>query len=128
MSLCYLKVVLISKSKFFKKLPVIHIYKICINMYIFNYFMFIDFHCIYICAPPASLVPIEARRRHPIPWNWNGCKSPLWVLGIEPVTPGRTVNALNYQAISPGPIIHFSKCFFCVLFLCLREFMCTTNI
>jgi hypothetical protein len=42
----------------------------------------------------------------------------LWMLGIEPETSGRIVNAHNFLAISPASILVFFKICLCV---CMRE-------
>ena len=63
------------------------------------------FVCIYICAPHACLVTLEARRGHWMSWNWSYRQlwATMWVLSIELGISGRPANTLNHGAISLVP-------------------------
>ena len=65
--------------------------------------------CLYVCLcdPLMCLVPVEAKRRHLISWNWNYRQLwvTMWLLGIELRTSGRAVSALNCWAISLAPAL-----------------------
>lgn len=55
------------------------------------------FASLYVYVQNASLVPIEVRRGHNIPWNcsYHLFGASMWALGIEPQSLGRVASALN---------------------------------
>lgn len=69
--------------------------------------MCVSFACMSFCAPPAYMVPGEARRGYWSLHNWNYyCLwTIMWVLGIEPWSFGESVRTLNYWAVSLPPTL-----------------------
>jgi hypothetical protein len=74
--------------------------------YVYEYFT-----CTYVCVLCTSLMPIEVRRGHVIPWNWypgtgvsDGCELSNWlVLENEAGSSAITPRAFNHWAISVAP-------------------------
>lgn len=54
--------------------------------YLFMFNVYSCFARLYVCAPCAYLPPVEARRRHQVPWNWSyrWQETVVWGLGTKP--------------------------------------------
>lgn len=63
--------------------------------------MYMDVLLAYICIPWICLVPVAARKGHPVPWSWR--YRWLWVLGIKPGSSGRAVCVLKPLTSPPAP-------------------------
>lgn len=62
-------------------------------------------------------MPIEAKKEHQIPWNWNHgwVRVTMWVLGLELASSGRAARALHHGAITTASFISFlEKMLLCV--------------
>ena len=62
------------------------------------------FAYMYVCVLLSCMVPINTRRGHQIPWNWNygWLGATIWVLGIEATLAGRAASVIYDQTISSG--------------------------
>lgn len=60
----------------------------------------------YVCVPIVCLVPVEARRRHWILWNWSyqRLRAAIWALETEHQSSERWASVLNLCSISPAPV------------------------
>lgn len=58
----------------------------------------------YMCVPGST----EARRGHQIAWDCSTC---MWVLWIDPGSPGRTAYALNHWANTLAFIVLYKRIF-----------------
>lgn len=79
----------------------IHFYKFLFGVYEY-------FACLDICTPPVCLTPMEDKRRYWIRWELQvQLLAALGTLGLEPVSSGKTVRALNQSHLS-SPLKFYS--------------------
>lgn len=78
-------------------------------------FYFTDMSVLPVWTLCACLVIEEARKGHPIPWNWSYTQLwvTTWVLGNEPRS---SASVLNCWDIPSGPILNVISCFLFVSF------------